>query len=124
VWFANVHNPADARGPAGKWRAIATAKEGDLAASLGADGTPVIVTGDMNDKAEFYCPFTARSGMKASNGGVPGTPCQPPGDLGIDWILGSAAVSFSDHHRVDGGIVDRASDHPFVWAQATLSAGR
>ena len=59
--------------------------------------------------------------FKASNGGAPGSPCQPPPDMAIDWILGSSQITFSDHRRVDGGIVDRTSDHPFVWAQANVS---
>lgn len=119
VWFANFHNPANARGPAARWRAAAVAKEAALVNSLSANGTPVILTGDMNDRAPFYCSMTARTQMHAANGGAPGAPCQPPGDMGIDWIMGSPAVSFTSHTRVRSGLVARTSDHPLVWAEAT-----
>jgi hypothetical protein len=35
---------------------------------LGADGTPVLFTGDMNDRREFACPLTAQSGMHSADG--------------------------------------------------------
>ena len=53
VWFANFHNPADVRGPAGKWRAVAVARETALANPLSASGLPVIFTGDFNAKARL-----------------------------------------------------------------------
>lgn len=120
IWFASFHNPASTRGPAEKWRQIALAKEAALSRSLSADGTPVVFTGDMNDKRDFFCPFTARSTMHASNGGSTGAGCQPPASMGIDWILGSPNVTFTDHARVSGGLVARTSDHPFVWAVASV----
>ena len=43
-----------------------------------------------------------------------------PGNMGIDWIVGSAQVGFADYHAVRGGLVGRTSDHPFVWASATI----
>jgi hypothetical protein len=121
VWFANFHNPASVRGPAEKWRRVATAKETALANQLTATGLPVIFTGDMNDKVQFFCPFTINSEMHASNGGSTGSPCQPPGNMGIDWIFGSSEISFANHNRVRSGLVARTTDHPFVWADATVN---
>jgi hypothetical protein len=120
VWFANFHNPADVRGPAGKHRAVAVAREAALANTLSASGLPVIITGDFNAKADFFCAMTTRSSMHSSTGGSSGSPCQPPGNMGIDWIMGSSPVSFSNHNRVRNGLVSRTSDHPFVWADASL----
>jgi hypothetical protein len=122
VWFANFHNPANVRGPAARWRSIAVSREAALANSLGQDGTPVIMTGDMNDRTAFYCPMTARTALHAANGGSSGSGCRPPGDMGIDWILGSPDVTFEAHTRVRGGLVARTSDHPFVWAVATTGS--
>ncbi len=121
VWFANFHNPASTRGPAEKWRRAATAKEAALANQLTSAGTPLILTGDMNDKSAFFCPFTASTSMKASNGGSTGGSCQPPGNMAIDWIFGSASITFANHNRVKGGLVSRATDHPLIWADATVN---
>ena len=120
VWFANFHNPASVRGPAAHWRREAVSREIALANRLSADGTPVIMTGDMNDRAEFFCPATTRAQLHAANGGSTGAPCRPPGNMGIDWIMGSAQVGFADYHAVRGGLVGRTSDHPFLWASATI----
>ena len=122
VWFANFHNPASVRGPAAQWRREAVSREIALAQRLSASGTPMIMTGDMNDRAEFFCPMTTRTQLHAANGGSTGTPCQPPGNIGIDWVLGSADVAFAEHHAVRGGLVARTTDHPFVWAAASISA--
>ena len=121
VWFANFHNPASVRGPAAHWRREAVSRESALANSLATNGTPVIMTGDMNDRAEFFCPMTARSQMHAANGGSRGAPCNPPANMRIDWILGSAGVDFSGYEVRDGALIDRTSDHPFVVASATVA---
>jgi hypothetical protein len=121
VWFANFHNPASVHGPAARFRREAVSRESALANSLASNGTPVIMTGDMNDRAEFFCPMTARSQMHAANGGSRGAPCNPPANMRIDWILGSAAVDFSGYEVRDGALVDRTSDHPFVVASATVA---
>lgn len=121
VWFANFHNPASVHGPAGRWRREAVARETVLVNRLAASGTPVVMTGDMNARTEFFCPLTTRSQMHAANGGSRGGRCTPPPTMGIDWILGSHGVTFSDHRAVRGGLVSRTTDHPFVWATATIS---
>ena len=121
VWFANFHNPASVHGPAARFRREAVSRESALANSLASNGTPVIMTGDMNDRAEFFCPMTARSQMHAANGGSRGAPCNPPANMRIDWILGSADVDFSGYEVRDGALVDRTSDHPFVVASATVA---
>lgn len=120
VWFANFHNPASVRGPAARWRREAVARETALANRLSATRTPVIMTGDMNDRAEFFCPMTTRTRLHAANGGSRGGPCSPPPNMGIDWIMGSPEVAFEGHRADRGGLVARTSDHPFVWTSATI----
>lgn len=127
AWFINIHNPASVRGPAQHWRDVATAKEialmNDLQAPESGDdfGIPTFLMGDFNEKAEAFCRVTAGANAQAANGGN-ASPCQLPAGHGIDWIFGSTpGVTFSGYVRIDGGLADRASDHPFVFSGVTLS---
>ncbi len=123
VWFANFHNPADAHGPAQRFRDEARAIETNLVNELMSDGTPVILTGDMNDREEYFCPLTAASTMHAANGGSTGSGCAPPDQMDVDWIFGDGSITFPSFHRVTDGLVRRTTDHPFVWADALVSPG-
>jgi hypothetical protein len=122
VWFANFHNPADAHGPAQRWRDEAVRREAALVARLHADGTPVVVTGDFNDRAGFLCPLAAGAGVVSADGsGVTDAGCALAPQAGVDWVVGTADdVAFSDFHRVRGGLVSRTSDHPLVWSQVDV----
>ena len=121
VWFANFHNPASTRGHGNNahWRAVATAKEIALANQLAADGTPVVFTGDMNEKTAFFCPVTEQTELISASGGTTGDgPCAPTGPVQIDWIMGSG-MTFSNYGIVNGA--RRASDHRLI--VATANAG-
>lgn len=115
----SVHNPAgrDMR----KRRARALARELRMVETMRRrTRAPVILLGDFNDKSrQFYCRVT-RNGLTASSRGVPGRRCRPSAVAGIDWILGTNRVRFLAHQRVQGGLVARATDHPFVLARARL----
>ncbi len=122
LWVANFHNPASTKkaGNNARWRRVAVSREIALARALRADGTPVIFTGDFNDRGEFFCPI-ARSGMRAANGGsVEGGSCRVPGGAPIDWIVGSPEIAWSGYTALRGGLVAHTSDHPLVAATATL----
>lgn len=126
VWFVNIHSPADVHGMhnAGL-RAATVAREASLVQELNQDGTPVILTGDMNDRALFACSFTRQSGMHSSDGWrTQGGAClKGTGYPNVDWIMGSDSVSFAD------GVPDftsehrHLSDHPIITATATIPAG-
>jgi hypothetical protein len=121
VWLASFHNPADARGPAQHWRDQATRREAALARRLTATGTPVIFTGDMNDRADYFCPTVRTSPLHAANGASSGSgPCRPPANMGIDWIMGSR-VRFTGYASDRSVTTRRISDHPLVAATAHLS---
>ncbi|MET0526693.1 MAG: endonuclease/exonuclease/phosphatase family protein, partial [Nocardioides sp.] len=121
VWFGNFHNPANTFGDASRWRAEAIVVEAELAKRLGRHGTPVVFTGDMNERAAFACPFTAQSGMHSADGArTRDGQCLMPPDSDIDWILGSAPVRFTDYLRDRLPKVRRVTDHPLVTATATL----
>lgn len=127
AWFINIHNPASTRGPAQHWRDAATAKEialmNDLQEPQSANqlGIPTFLMGDFNEKAEAFCRVTAGANAQAANGGTT-SPCRLPSNHGIDWIFGSTpGVTFSGYARLDGGLVNRVSDHPMIFANVTLT---
>jgi len=122
VYFANFHNPADTAEHRGnqRWRDRATQLEIALVNRLHADGTPVVVTGDMNERERFFCPMTSGAPVASASGGSTGTPCQPARPLLVDWVLGTTDLDFSGYDIVGDGIARRASDHPLVLAEATL----
>lgn len=124
VWLASFHNPANIGGDFARFRAQAVDIEVQLARRLGADGTPVLFTGDMNDKRAFACPFTAGSGMHSADGTRTNGNgrCVTPRQLNIDWILGSKQVRFSDFRTDYASQQRRLTDHPLVTADATLPA--
>ena len=122
AWFANFHNPADtpSLGNSAHWRAQAAGIEiAHLTALHQEDGTPVIVTGDFNERAEIFCRFTAAGVFSAAAGGSSGGGCAPPSSMQVDWIFGSTGVSFDGYAVTPSG---RASDHSLVHARATLVA--
>lgn len=123
AWFANFHNPADtpSLGNNARWRAEAAGIEIAYLTDLHqADGTPVIVTGDFNEREEIFCRFTAAGVFSAAAGGSSGGGCAPPSNMQVDWVFGSTGVAFDDYAATPTG---RASDHNLVHARATLVAG-
>lgn len=123
LWVANFHNPADTADQGGnlRWRRAATAREISLANQLAAEsGYPVFFTGDFNDRAEYFCPLTAGTALKAANGGSTGGACAPPPRMQVDWIFGSDFIDFSGYRVIDGALVDRASDHPLIAAEVAV----
>ncbi|MBM7509413.1 hypothetical protein JOE61_003227 [Nocardioides salarius] len=124
VWFANFHNPADAKGPAQKWRNAAVAIEAQLANRLTADGTPLVMTGDFNDRAEFFCPITRSTSLRAANGGSTGSACAPPARMNVDWILGSPDIAFSQFAALETELVNRTTDHPVIVATASIGGSQ
>lgn len=123
AWFANFHNPADTPnlGNNARWRAEAAAMEvAHLTELHQADGTPVIATGDYNERAEIFCRFTAGGVFTAAAGGSSAGGCSPPAGMQVDWVFGSTGVAF-DGYAVTG--TGQASDHNMVHTTATLTEG-
>ncbi len=87
---------------------------------LKAEGLPVLVTGDMNDREAFYCSVVPRAGLVASNGGSYANGCAPPpGPLPVDWVVGSGAT-WSGYWRDTTPVTQRISDHFFISALARV----
>lgn len=121
AWFANFHNPADTPnlGNNARWRAEAAAIEvAHLTELHQADGTPVIATGDYNERAEIFCRFTAGGVFTAAAGGSSAGGCSPPPSMQVDWVFGSTGVAFTGYSVTGTG---QASDHSMVHSTATLT---
>lgn len=126
VWFANFHNPAETsqfhhqQG----WRTQATSIEAALANELRSGGVPLFVTGDMNERASYFCRFTgAASSMVAARGGTSGSGgCQAGRPRAVDWIFGTRGVSFSGYDEDRTHLVDITTDHPVVSTRVHVAA--
>jgi hypothetical protein len=125
AWFFNSHNPADAHGPAQRWRNKAVAIEIALFNRLQADypTTPVISTGDENDRDEYFCPMVKNTSMRASNGGglQDSTCVMPDAPTHVDWVMGSSPlVQFTGHQALHSKLVRKTTDHFVIVADAVL----
>ena len=113
--------PGRRPGPAQHLRNAAVRREVALVNRLRVHGTPVVVTGDFNDRAEFFCPIARGTGVVSADGShLTNGRCRLPRETGVDWVVGSRKVGFDHFHRVRTGLVRRTSDHPFVWSRATV----
>ena len=101
------------------WRGVAVGIQIRLANELGADGTPVVFTGDYNDRAEVFCPIVGGTELEAANGGGYSGGCDTPDRMDVDWIFGSE-MEFSGFVSASQGVVGRVSDHPFIYAEAYI----
>ena len=86
---------------------------------LKSQKVPILVTGDMNDRGNFYCMVIPRTGMVAAQGGG-GTCGSPPRMRPVDWVVGTPDVEFSGYWDDFSSEDRRISDHPFVSATATM----
>lgn len=123
VWVMNVHNPADTKNHPHneKNRDIATAKEIAFIKHLEKKtGYPVIMTGDMNEKAEARQHITQGTDMKTAMSGKNSHSHR----VGIDWIFGSPNVHFDGYSRDASNKVQRASDHPLVYSNVHIPAAK
>ena len=123
AYFANFHNPATTKkvGDHEKWRDIATEKEIDLVNKLRKEtGLPVFITGDMNEREEYYEKMTEGTDMVSADTGPKG---KAPKSMAIDWIFGTESmVTFDDYVRDRSAAVKKTSDHPIVVSKATIKA--
>jgi hypothetical protein len=125
VYFANFHNPATtpAHGNNQRWRSIAESKEVALVRSLEATSDfPIIITGDMNERAEYFNRMAGGTDMCPANSVTTTTGgCYMPRPMDIDWIFGTPDISFTGYVSDQGAFVRRTTDHPIVVATGTLA---
>ena len=120
VYVANFHNPASTKrvGNQEKWRDIATDKQIALVNRLKREtGLPVIVTGDMNERDEYYHRMTQGAPMVTADPGVKNKKKK----MAIDWIFGTKDdVSFSHYVRDRSAYVQKTTDHPMIVSRARI----
>lgn len=123
VWFANYHNASNDNGPAQGKRDEAVRREAALVKQLAADGTPVIETGDYNDRQRAACPMMSLGGVHASDGATSSGGCQVPMKPypTVDWVFGTSAVSFSGHIADWSTKSREISDHEMIRTRATIA---
>jgi len=123
VWFANYHNASNDYGNAQGKRDTAVRIEAALVKQLSADGTPVIETGDYNDRQRAACPMMSLGDVHASDGATDDGSCSVPMKPypTVDWVFGTSAVSFSGH-VADWSTRDRQiSDHEMIRTSASIA---
>ena len=123
AYFYNAHHPANSRGNAEKWRRQGMRIEIDLVNRLRAEspGVPVFVTGDMNEREDYFCPVLAKTELLASNGGyhVDGV-CRLPEPARVDWIFATSDVSFTSHTSLRNKLVKKTTDHWLIFGDASI----
>ncbi|MDP2775627.1 MAG: endonuclease/exonuclease/phosphatase family protein [Nocardioides sp.] len=112
IYVLNVHNsPRDAQGREDE-RDKAMAIEAQAIRELRKDGIPVFLVGDLNEKEEAFCYFSANAGMiSASGGSYSAGSCRAPRPIRVDWIFGTPDISFSGFRLDTGPEVRRITDH-------------
>jgi endonuclease/exonuclease/phosphatase family metal-dependent hydrolase len=123
LYVSNTHNPADTFGDAQALRDTAVDLQAATFNALRArhPSVPIVFTGDMNDSRRFYCRITAKSPLRAANGGTrTATRCTPPASPQIDWVMGTPDIAWSGYQQLRTAYVRKATDHPLVWADATV----
>lgn len=124
-YFTNYHNPADRKGrPHDRWRAEATRVQIALQQQLYTRGLPRFVTGDMNERADYFCTMSKHGGVKAAR---PQSvwrrgKCEAGRPRAVDWIMGARKVQFSNYVEDWGALVSKTSDHPMINATATVDS--
>jgi endonuclease/exonuclease/phosphatase family metal-dependent hydrolase len=122
LYVITVHNAPGRFPAAARHRAAALHQEVALTKRLLRTGLPVFLTGDMNDREAFFCPYTRQVRMHAAAGGTNRGACKPPpGRIArVDWIFGSRDVTFGQYRFIKDELVRRTTDHPLVLARATI----
>ncbi len=124
AYFVNVHNPADTATyhNQGVYRAEATRMEIALQNQLAPTGIPRFLTGDMNERASYFCRVTAEAPLKAARptstwiNGV----CSAGSPRAVDWILSSTETPWSSYIEDRSALVAKTTDHPMIIGDATI----
>jgi endonuclease/exonuclease/phosphatase family metal-dependent hydrolase len=122
IYVMNTHHAADTRGDASQWRREATRIERNVTRKLTRQRhAPVFMTGDMNDRAAFFCPFTRNQVMRSFLGGShpKDGPCQAP-TSGVDWIFANRYAALDRPEINRSALVEASTDHPVVSAHVRL----
>ena len=115
IWVMNVHNsPQGMEGERDRAEAIELAKVNELS----ADGTPMIVMGDFNEKQEILCRVTAATSLESVIGG--GSCYPPPQPMRVDWIFASPSFTFGSYEVTRAAPVPSITDHAVLFSRLSL----
>jgi len=115
IWVMNVHNsPQGMEGERDQAEAIELAKINELT----ADGTPMIVMGDFNEKQEILCRVTATTVLESTIGG--GSCYPPPQQMRVDWIFASPSFTFGSYEVTRAAPVPSITDHAVLFSRLSL----
>ena len=128
AYFTNYHNPAETAKykNQGKWRVAASKIEIALQNQLAPRGLPRFVTGDMNERADYFCRVTAAAPLKAARPTSVwkhGT-CSAGKPRAVDWILGAKKVTFSGYNEDRSALDEKTTDHPVITTSVTVDPAR
>jgi hypothetical protein len=117
-YVVNAHNSPEGEQTE---RVTSSTIEITLINQLKATGHPVLFLGDLNETGAVYCRVAAGTGVTGSDGASYDGSCHLPGGYTpIDWIMGTAGVTWSDYH-IDGTTrAQGMSDHNLVYATASV----
>lgn len=118
-YVVNTH-PSPGGGAALAQRRRAQATTVGIIRNLEASGLPVFITGDMNDRAEFFCHVAVPAGLVAANGGSTAGGCHPPrGPIAVDWVAGTEGV-WTNYWRDTTPVSRKISDHFFISGRVSV----
>ncbi len=128
AYVANYHNPAETAKfrNQDKWRAEATRVQIALQNQIWRSGIPRFITGDMNERASYFCRMAKEAPLKAARpdtyrkDGV----CYANKPRAVDWILGSKKATFTDYDEDRSHLVDITTDHPVISTKVTVNPQR
>lgn len=120
AYFTNFHNPADKFGKVQHLRNIAKERQVNLFNELQAQGFPVFVTGDMNERRTWACQIVTGADMRAAAGGTGRDGCGVTTNRVVDWIVGSHDVDFFNYVEDRG--LGHITDHPVIYTDAKIDS--
>ncbi|SFC97136.1 Endonuclease/Exonuclease/phosphatase family protein [Nocardioides terrae] len=119
LYVVNVHNPSDMYAQLGGQRERALHIESRLIDQLSVTGTPIVFTGDFNDRDAPGCAFTPRLGSAFDS---PRGHCGARPGEGIDHIFG-AHVTFSQTRSDPSPHRRLISDHDLLTTTVSTTNG-
>jgi peptidoglycan hydrolase-like protein with peptidoglycan-binding domain len=126
-YFVNVHNPATNRKhpDSDPYRVEATNIEIDLVNELARSGLPVVLLGDMNERAYYFCRMTGEAPMRAARGGtnVDGV-CDAQRPVSVSWIFGSNPLGFSNYVEDETAREQMITDHRVLFSDVQIDGAQ
>jgi hypothetical protein len=123
TYIVNVHNPATNKQHPNSdpYRLRATTIEIDLINKLRAEGLPIVLLGDMNEREYYFCRMTGEAPMKAARGGSNRNGvCDADNPRSVSWIFGSKRLGLDNYREAEHSLVQRITDHRVLFSDVTL----